>query len=161
MDSLLIRAAKPDDSPAIYRFIRELAEYEKLLHIVTATESDIQEALFGVRPCAEAILAYWEGNPVGFALYFTTFSTFAGQPGLYLEDVYIKPDYRGKGIGKAVMTYLARLAKERGYKRFEWSVLDWNEPAIRFYKNLGAVPMDEWTVYRLTGENLNRLGSEE
>lgn len=160
MTNLSIRPASPSDVPRIYQFIRELAEYEKLLPMVSATEADIQNALFGEKPCAEALLTYWDEAPVGFALFFTTFSTFVGRPSLYLEDVYIQPQYRGKGIGKAVLAYLARLAKERGYGRFEWSVLDWNEPAIRFYKSLGAVPMEEWTIYRLTGDSLNRLGSE-
>lgn len=159
MEHFIIRAVAPSETTIVYRFIRELAEYEKLEHTITATEEDIHEALFGARPSAEAVLAFWDGTPVGFALYFTSFSTFVGRPGIYLEDIYVQPDYRGKGIGKAVLAYLAQLAKQRRYGRIEWSVLDWNEPAIQFYMNLGAVPMDEWTVFRLTGDSLERLGT--
>ncbi len=156
-NSLTIRSAVPEDSDTLYRFICELAEYEKLSQSVIATAEDIREALFGEKPCAEALLAFWNDRPVGFALYFTTFSTFVGRPGLYLEDLYVQPDYRGKGIGKELLLHLARLAYQRQYGRMEWSVLDWNEPAIQFYKKLGAKPMDEWTVYRLTREDLERL----
>lgn len=156
-NSLTIRSAIPEDSGILYRFICELAEYEKLSQSVIATDSDIHEALFGDKPCAEALLAFWENRPVGFALYFTTFSTFVGRPGLYLEDLYVQPDYRRQGIGKELLLHLARLAYNRQCGRMEWSVLNWNEPAIQFYKKLGAKPMDEWTVYRLTRDDLERL----
>jgi GNAT superfamily N-acetyltransferase len=149
--------AVPEDVPLILSFIRKLAEYERLAHAVVASEEGLTEALFGPRPAAEVILTEWEGEPAGFALFFTTFSTFVGRPGLYLEDLFVEPWLRGKGIGKALLLRLAQLAVERGYGRVEWSVLDWNEPAIGFYRSLGAVPMDEWTVYRLSGEALERL----
>jgi len=156
-NSPTIRSAVPEDSDTLYRFICELAEYEKLSQSIIATAADIREALFGEKSCAEALLAFWDDRPVGFALYFTTFSTFVGRPGLYLEDLYVQPDYRGKGIGKELLLHLARLAYQRQYGRMEWSVLDWNKPAIQFYKKLGAKPMDEWTVYRLTRDDLERL----
>ena len=156
-----IRLVAPGDVPLVYAFIRELAEYERLSQQVTATEADIRNALFGERPVAEALLAYYKNEPVGFAVYFTSFSTFVGRPGIYLEDIYIKPDMRGKGFGRALLVYLARLARQRHCGRMEWSVLDWNEPAIKFYKNLGAQAMDEWTVYRLTGKALERLAEDE
>jgi GNAT superfamily N-acetyltransferase len=143
--------------PLVLAFIKELAEYERLSHAVIATEDLLREELFGDDPVAEVVLAYHRGTPVGFALFFHSMSTFVGRRGLYLEDLFVKPQYRGRGIGKALLIHLARLAKERRCGRFEWAVLDWNEPAIGFYKKLGAVPMDDWTVYRLTGDALDRL----
>ena len=152
-----IRPASEDDVPIILSFIKELAEYERLSHEVIATEDALRECLFGERRFAEVVIGYYGNEPVGFALFFYNFSTFLSKPGIYLEDLYVKPEFRRRGYGRALLLYLARLAKERGCGRFEWSALDWNEPAINFYKNLGAVPMDEWTVYRVTGETLSRL----
>jgi len=155
--SLEIRRATENDIPLLFSFIKELAEYEKLSGEVTATEKNLRESLFGSRPAAEALFGYWDNKPVGFAVFLHNFSTFLGRPGLYLEDIYVKPEYRGKGIGRALLVYLASLARERGCGRMEWAVLDWNESAIKFYKGLNAVPMDEWTVFRLTGEALDNL----
>lgn len=143
--------------PLVLQFIRDLAEYERLAHAVVATEANIRAGLFGPRRTAEAVLAYWDGVPAGFALFFHNFSTFAGKPGIYLEDLFVKPELRGKGIGKGLLAHLARLARERDCARLEWAVLDWNEPSIRFYKSLGAEPMDEWTIYRVSGNALDRL----
>jgi len=154
-----IRPASEDDVPIILSFIKELAEYERLSHEVIATEDTLRECLFGERRFAEVVIGYYGNDPVGFALFFYNFSTFLSKPGIYLEDLYVKPEFRRRGYGRALLLYLARLAKERGCGRFEWSALDWNEPAINFYKNLGAVPMDEWTVYRVTGETLSRLAN--
>lgn len=154
-----IRPARPEDVSTILSLIRELAEYERLLDEVEATEERLHHSLFGSRPHAEAVLA-WEGEEVvGFALFFHNFSTFLGLPGIYLEDLYVRPHARRKGIGRLLLTHLAGLAKERGCGRLEWSVLDWNEPAIRFYQSIGARPMDEWTVFRLTGAALHRLAT--
>jgi GNAT superfamily N-acetyltransferase len=150
----MIRAATPFDVPSILGLIQELAEYEKLRDSCISTESLIHEALFGIKPSAESVVAELNGEVIGFALFFTNFSTFLGRPGMYLEDVYVKPVYRNRGIGKQILKTLASICLERGYGRFEWSVLDWNEPSINFYKSLGAVAMDEWTVYRLSGEAL-------
>ncbi len=152
-----IRPASEDDVPIILSFIKELAEYERLSHEVIATEDTLRECLFGERRFAEVVIGYYGNEPVGFALFFYNFSTFLSKPGIYLEDLYVKPEFRRRGYGRVLLLYLAKLAKERGCGRFEWSALDWNEPAINFYKNLGAVPMDEWTVYRVTGETLSRL----
>lgn len=149
--------ATPADTPVILEMIRGLAEYEKLSHIVTATEEQIHRTLFGPTPAAEVLLAEWNSEWAGFALFFPTYSTFLAQPGLYLEDLYVKPHARGKGIGLALLRELAKVGVARGYRRVEWAVLDWNEPAIGFYKKLGAVPMDEWTTYRLSGEALENL----
>lgn len=154
-----IRTAQPDDCETIASLIRELADYERLLDQVKATGEDLRRNLFGPRPFAEAIIAEWENQPVGFALFFHNFSTFRGQPGLYLEDLFVKPSHRGRGIGKALLATLAKLAVERNCGRMEWSVLNWNEPAIGFYQSLGARPMDEWTVYRVDEEPLRRLAS--
>ena len=154
-----IRPATEDDVPIILSLIRELAEYERLSHEVVATEGLLRESLFGERRGAEVLIACCKGAPAGFALFFHSFSTFLGRPGIYLEDLYVKPEFRGRGIGRALLTHLARLAKERGCGRLEWSVLDWNEPAIKLYKSIGAVPMDEWTVYRVTGEALETLAT--
>ena len=157
MSALRIAPAAESDIPLILSFIRALAEYEKLSHLVVATEENIREHLFGSNPVAEVLLAHWSGEPVGFALYFRNFSTFLGQAGIYLEDLFVEPAHRGKGIGKALLKRLAEIAVERGYGRLEWSVLDWNTPSIEFYRSLGAVPMDEWIRYRLTGAPLMRL----
>ena len=154
-----MRVATEDDVPLILSFIRELAEYEKLSHEVVATEDVLRGSLFGERTGAEVVICYLSGTPAGFALFFHNFSTFLGRPGLYLEDLYVKPEMRGRGLGRALLVHLAKLARERGCGRMEWSVLDWNEPAIKLYKGIGAVPMDEWTVYRFTGEALENLAA--
>lgn len=159
-DSIQIRGAAPADVALILQFIRELAEYEKLAHQVVATDADIRASLFGARPAAECLIAEFQGKPAGFALFFHNFSTFLGKPGLYLEDLYVKPELRGKGVGKRLLARLARLALSRGCGRFEWAVLDWNEPAIRFYRSLGARMLDDWRVNRLTGEALEKLAAE-
>jgi GNAT superfamily N-acetyltransferase len=158
---LQIRAASVEDCALIHSFIMELAVYEKLAHEVVATPEVLAETLFGPRPGAEVLIAEYEGRPVGYALFFQSFSTFLGRPGLYLEDVYVQPALRGRGIGKAIMTRLAALAVERSYARFEWSVLDWNEPSIQFYRSIGAVPMEGWTVQRLTGQALLALAAQD
>lgn len=155
-----IKEATIEEIPIILAFIKELAEYERLSHTVVATEPILRESLFGERRVAEVVIAYYEEQPVGFALFFHNFSTFLGKPGIYLEDLYVKPEFRGRGIGQALLTYLTKLAKERNCGRLEWAVLDWNEPAIKFYKTLGAVPLDDWTVFRLTGDALDRLAAE-
>lgn len=157
MSKIRIVAATELDLPVILDMIRALAEYEKLAHMVTATEERLRETLFGIKPAAEVLLAHDERECAGFAVFFATYSTFLAQPGFYLEDLYVKPHLRGKGIGLALLKHLARIATERGCGRVEWGVLDWNQPSIEFYKKLGAVPMDEWTKYRLTGEALERL----
>jgi GNAT superfamily N-acetyltransferase len=159
--TLRIRPAQERDVPLILAFIRELAEYEKLRHEAVVTEAQLRETLFGPRPYAEVVLAEVEGEALGFALYFHNYSTFLGRPGLYLEDLYVRPEARGMGIGRRLLVHLARVARERGCGRMEWSVLDWNEPAIGFYRALDARPMDEWTVFRLTGEALAALAAEE
>ena len=143
--------------PLILNFIRQLAEYEKLLHKVEADEARIRESLFGPRPCAEVVIAYLGEQPAGLAIFFQRYSTFWGRPGIYLEDLFVEPRFRGHGVGKALLVHLAKLTRERGGARLEWSVLDWNEPAIQFYKGLGAEPLDDWTMYRVTGEKLDQL----
>ena len=158
-----VREASADDVPLILTLIGELAEYERLSHEVVATEGSLQEWLFGEKPVAEVLIAEHQGAAVGFALFFHSFSTFLGRPGIYLEDLYVRPAFRRRGTGKAMLVHLAKLARERGCGRLEWSVLDWNEPSIRFYQSLGAVAMDDWTVHRVAGEALDRLavaGSE-
>jgi GNAT superfamily N-acetyltransferase len=152
-----IRPAVPDDAEAIANLIRELAIYEKLEQFAKATAADLHRNLFGPRAFAEALIAEVDSAPVGMALYFHTFSTFRGQPGLYLEDVFVQPEHRGLGIGRALLGSLAGIARERGCGRLEWAVLDWNESAISFYKSLGGVPLDEWTTYRIADEALDRL----
>jgi len=159
-DSVRIRSAAPADAALILSLIRELADYEKMLDQVTATEAHIRTALFGPRPAAECVIAEFDGAPAGFALFFHNFSTFLGKPGIYLEDLYVKPALRGKGIGKRLLAHLAALTLSRGGERFEWSVLDWNEPAIRFYQSLGAQMLDAWKINRLTGEALRKLAAE-
>ncbi|MFT3763663.1 MAG: GNAT family N-acetyltransferase [Pseudoxanthomonas sp.] len=157
--SIVLRPAARADTPQILAFIRELAEYEKLADEAVAGEAQIAEHLFGARAYAEAVIAEVDGQPAGFALFFHNYSTFAGKPGLYLEDLFVRPPYRGLGVGTRLIAHLAALAVERGCARFEWSVLDWNEPAIRFYRGLGAVGMDQWTVQRLDGEALQALAA--
>ncbi|MFJ6012973.1 GNAT family N-acetyltransferase [Streptomyces sp. NPDC092952] len=155
----MIRTAVPADVPAIHMMIRELAAYEKAPHEARATEEQLHEALFGERPAAYAHIAEAEdGEPVGFALWFLNFSTWRGVHGIYLEDLYVRPERRGGGHGKALLTELARICVERGYQRLEWSVLDWNAPSIAFYESLGARPQDGWTVYRMTDAALAELG---
>jgi GNAT superfamily N-acetyltransferase len=156
-DTITIRPATPDEVPLVLEFIRELARYERLEHEVSASEKDLREALFGERRYAEVVLACSGGTPVGFALFFHNFSTFRGRPGIYLEDLFVRPEARGRGIGKQLLAFLARTAVERRCARLEWAVLDWNEPSIGFYRSLGAVPMDEWTVFRLAGDALALL----
>ncbi|MBW2175547.1 MAG: GNAT family N-acetyltransferase [Deltaproteobacteria bacterium] len=155
-----IRKAGADDAALILSFIRELAEYEKLSHEVVATEELLEETLFGERHTAEVLIGEYQGSPVAFALFFHNFSTFLGRPGIYLEDLFVKQVYRGKGLGRCMLAYLAHLARERGCGRLEWWVLDWNTPAIDFYRSLHATPMDEWTVFRITGESLVELSHE-
>ncbi|MFF5633586.1 GNAT family N-acetyltransferase [Streptomyces sp. NPDC012825] len=155
----MIRTATPADVPAVHAMVRELAEYEKALDEARATPEQLHEALFGERPAAFAHIAEdAAGEPVGFALWFLNFSTWRGVHGIYLEDLYVRPEARGGGHGKALLRELARICVERGYERLEWSVLDWNEPSIAFYESLGARPQDEWTVYRLTDGALAELG---
>jgi len=151
------RAASAADVPVILAFIKKLAAYEKLSHDVVATEELLQETLFGQRPAAEVAIGYFEGQPAGFVLFFHNYSTFLARPGIYIEDLFVEEGYRGRGFGSALLLHVARLAKERGCGRLEWAVLDWNEPAIGFYKRLGAVPMSDWTVFRVTGESLAKL----
>ncbi len=159
--NISIRAAREQDVPTILGFIRELAEYEKLSHEVVATEAMLRQHLFGARPVAEVLIAELDAKPVGFALFFHNFSTFLGRPGIYLEDLYVQPHARGRGIGKAMLVRIGKLAVERGCGRVEWSVLDWNEPSIQFYRKLGAVPMSDWTVFRVAGDALTRLAGIE
>lgn len=161
MTTLHIEPATPADVPMILQLIRELAEFEHLLHEVTATEEQLHENLFGARPKAEVIMARLPGGEVtGFALYFHNFSTFLAKPGIYLEDLYVRQQYRGRGYGEQLLRRLAGIAIERNCGRLEWSVLDWNQRAIDFYKSLGAVPMHEWTIYRVTGSALQKLGAD-
>jgi GNAT superfamily N-acetyltransferase len=159
IEDVTLRLAKEEDLSLILRFIKELADYEKLLHEVVATEEILRESLFE-RRAAEVVIAEYKDEPVGFALFFHNFSTFLGRPGLYLEDLYVRPELRGKGIGKLLLSYLAKLALERGCGRFEWWCLDWNKSSIDFYKSIGAIPMDEWTVYRVCDKALEDLAEE-
>lgn len=155
-----IRAALPADVPLILAMIRELASYEKLEHEVVASEDDVRRALFGERPGAAAVVASWAGAAAGFALYFHNFSTFLGKPGLYLEDLFVRPEFRGRGVGKALLIHLARLAVQSDCGRFEWAVLDWNRPSRDFYESLGAKANPSWINYRISGEDLRRLAAE-
>jgi GNAT superfamily N-acetyltransferase len=157
---LNLRAAVEDDLPLIFNFIKALAEYERLADAVVATEETLRASLFGERRYAEVIVAEWEGRPAGFALFFHNFSTFLGQPGIYLEDLFVLPEMRGKGIGKSLLVKLAQLAVERNCGRVEWAVLDWNEPAVGFYKSLGAEPVSDWTIFRVTGDALPALATK-
>jgi len=154
--TLRIVPATAPDVPVILRMIRGLAEYEKLLEACSATEDQLRDSLFGPHPAAEVLLAWADDRPVGFALFFHNYSTFLGRPGIYLEDLFVDPDRRGRGYGKALLAHLARLARDRDCGRVEWAVLDWNAPSIQFYKSLGAVPLDDWIIFRLTGEALER-----
>ena len=158
--TLEIRPAEPGDEALIVHLIKSLAKYEKLEQMVVANEDNVRKALFGGRPYAETLIAELDGNPVGFALFFHNFSTFLAQPGIYLEDLFVEPEHRGAGVGRALLERLAQIAVERDCGRLEWAVLDWNKEAIGFYERLGATPNDEWTVYRLTGEALRSLAGE-
>lgn len=158
--SLLIRAARQEDSATIFALIRELAEYEKLSHELDASEAQIADALFGRSPKLFCDIAEWNGMPVGFAVWFLIFSTFRGRHSLYLEDVFVRPAFRGRGIGKALLAQLAQHCIESGYARFEWAVLDWNAPAIAFYTSVGAQVMDEWRICRLSGQALQSLADQ-
>jgi GNAT superfamily N-acetyltransferase len=154
-----IEPATENDLPIILRFIKELAAYEKLAHEVTATEETLRTSLFGARPAAEVLIARADAEPAGFAVYFQTFSTFLGRPGVYLEDLYVSPAWRGRGLGRRLLAHVASVAVDRGCGRMEWSVLDWNNLALDVYRKIGARPMDEWTVQRLTGDALRDLAS--
>ena len=154
-----ITAASERDVPTILQMIKALAEYEKLSHAVTATEERLRDTLFGPRPAAEVLMAYADDHPAGFALFFHNYSTFVGQRGVYLEDLFVAPQWRGKGLGRQLLARLAHIALDRGCGRLEWSVLDWNTPAIGFYRRLGAVPMDDWTIFRVAGDSLQRLAA--
>jgi GNAT superfamily N-acetyltransferase len=157
--ALCIRPAAVEDLPVVLAFIRELAEYEHLSHLVTATETGLRDSLFGARPGAEVLLALEADVPVGFAVYFHNFSTFLGTRGLWLEDLYVRPAYRRRGFGRRLLLEVAKIAHDRGCGRFEWAALDWNEPAIRFYLSLGARALDDWTIFRVTGQSLDELAT--
>jgi len=159
VENFQIRAAKVEDVSIILELIRDLATYERAPDDVVATKEQLVDVLFGERPVAEVLLAFEEESPVGFAVYFYNFSTWLGRPGLYLEDLFVKPEKRGKGYGRALLVELAKIARDRGCGRMEWAVLDWNEPAINFYRALGAMPMHEWTVFRLTREEIAKLAN--
>jgi GNAT superfamily N-acetyltransferase len=154
-----LRAAEPSDVPTILRCIRGLAEYERLAHQCVATEALLRESLFGPEPSAEVVLAFQGEVPSGFALWFRSYSTFLARPGIYLEDLFVFPAFRGQGLGRRLLAHLARTAAERGYGRVEWAVLDWNVDAVRFYESLGAVAMGDWTTYRVTGDALTDLAA--
>jgi GNAT superfamily N-acetyltransferase len=156
---IVLRDAEEKDTPLILEFIRGLAEYERLLDQVSATEEELGRYLFRDR-AAEALICEYQGEPAGFALYFRNFSTFLGKPGLYIEDLFVKPEYRGRGLGKALFARIAAIAVERGYGRLGWACLNWNEPSMRFYKNRGGQPQDEWINYRITGDALKKLAEE-
>jgi GNAT superfamily N-acetyltransferase len=157
---ITIRLAEESDAGLILTFIQGLAEYEKLAHEVVASEEDLRRTLFGERPSAEVLISEYAGQPAGFALFFTNYSTFLARPGIYLEDLFVLPEYRGKGIGITLLTYLAALVVKRKMGRLDWSVLDWNEPAIKFYEQMGARGLTEWTQYRLDGDRLHKLVEE-
>ncbi len=157
MSPITIRPATAEDAPLISDLIHALAEYERMSDLCTIAPEQIREQLFGPHPAAEAIIAEYEGKPQGFAIYFTTFSTFIGRPGIYLEDLFVRPEHRGSGLGKALLLQLVEIAKQRNYGRVEWAVLHWNEDAIGFYKKLGAKPMDTWHIYRLDEEAIDNL----
>ena len=152
-----IRSATPEDIPLVLAFVRELAEYERLSHLVSATEARLRESLFGEHPGTEVLLGFSGDTPAGFAVYFHNFSTFLGVKGLWLEDLYVRREMRRRGYGRALLLHVARIARNRGCGRFEWAALDWNETAIRFYKSLGAVALDDWTSFRVTGPALDKL----
>jgi len=158
---LRIEPARPRDTAVLHALIRALSEYERLAHLVVGTEAQLREELFGARPVVEAVLGWEDERPVAFALYFHNFSTFLARRGLYLEDLFVVPEARGRGYGKALMRHVARVAVERGCGRFEWAVLDWNQPAIDFYRSLGAEVLPDWRIGRLTGNALAALGSAD
>jgi len=158
-DHIILRPAQKKDTALIINFIRDLAEYEHLSHMVEVNEADLQKYIFKEKK-VEVIIAEYDNKPAGFALYFCNFSTFLGKPGIYIEDLFVKPEFRGKGLGKHLLSCLAQLVKERNYGRLEWACLDWNTPSIKFYKSRGAQPMDEWTVYRVSGENIAKLAGK-
>jgi GNAT superfamily N-acetyltransferase len=160
-NEFMIRPARVEDVPVILQLIRDLATYERAPSEVTATEEQLVDVLFGERPAAEVLLVFEGQSPVGFAVYFYNFSTWLGRPGLYLEDLFVKPEKRGKGYGRALLVELAKIARDRECGRMEWAVLNWNEPAIKFYRSLGAKPMDEWTVFRLTRDEIAKLAKSE
>ena len=160
LTNFVLRKATIDDCPLILSFIKELAEYEKLSHQVVASAETLEETLFGEVAYAQSVIGEYGGTPIGYALFFHNFSTFTGRPGIYLEDLYVQPHMRGKGFGKCLLAYLAKLAVDKGCTRVEWSVLDWNEPSIQFYRSIGAAPMDEWTVQRLDGAALDSFAKE-
>ena len=160
-EKIIIRSAEIKDSKIILKLIKELSVYEKLSHTVINNEDMLKENLFGERKFAEVLIAEFDNQPVGFALFFHNYSTFVGRPGIYLEDLFVQPEMRGKGIGKKLFLELIKIAKERNCGRVEWSVLNWNTPAIDFYKSMGAVPMDEWTVYRLIADKIGELSSQK
>jgi len=159
MADLVIRQATADDAVLVHEFIAELAEYEHLSHLVASTPESLKQALFGEHPGAEVLLAFAGGTPVGFAVYFHNFSTFLGVKGLWLEDIFVRPSQRRNGYGEKILRHVARIAHERGCGRFEWSALDWNTPAWDFYKSLGAAPLEDWTIFRITGDALVKLAS--
>jgi GNAT superfamily N-acetyltransferase len=159
--NLEIISAGPDHLPLILTFIRRLAEYEKLAHRLVVDEEVLRQSLFGLRPAAEVLLAFFEKRPAGFAVFFHNFSTFSGRPGIYLEDLFVEPEFRSRGIGKALLVRLAKTAQDRGCARLDWAVLDWNEPAIRFYRRLGAEPLSDWTLFRLSGPGLTTLAQTQ
>ncbi|QFU77579.1 GNAT family N-acetyltransferase [Halioglobus maricola] len=161
MANIQIRPAKPEDSGLIYRFVRELAIYEKALEEVATDEAGLREALFGAKPLAHGLISEIDAQPVGFAIYFYNFSTWLGKYGIFLEDLYVSPEYRGHGAGKALLQHLAKQAVAEGCGRFEWNVLDWNEPSIKFYEACGAVAMSEWIGYRLSGDALTAFATSE
>jgi len=157
-DKFIIRLAQERDTSLLLDFIRRLADYEKRLHEVTATEEDVKSVIFG-RKIAEAIIAEYNGEPAGFAIFFYNFSTFLGKPGIYIEDLFVCAEFRGRGLGKRLFSYIAKLAIQRNCGRVEWTVLTWNEPAINFYEKIGAVPKNEWMLYKLSGHTLEKLAS--
>lgn len=159
MSNLRISQADESQVPLILTFIRKLAAYEKLSHEVVTDEATLRESLYGSTRVAEAVFAYLDEKPVGFAIFFHNFSTFLGRPGIYLEDLFVEPEHRGLGVGKALLSHIAKLAKDRGCGRLNWAVLDWNEPSIQFYKKIGALPQDDWTVFRLQGAALDALAN--
>jgi len=161
VEDFIIKPATKKDVPVILAFIKKLADYERLSHEVVATEALLQRTLFGQRRTAEVAIGYFKNEPVGFVLFFHNFSTFLGRPGIYIEDLFVEEIYRRRGFGGALLVHVAKLAAVRDCGRLEWSVLDWNEPAINFYQKLGVVPMKEWTVFRMTGANLKRLAGRE
>jgi len=158
-ENFRIRGAVAADAPTVVRFIHALAAYERLSQECVATEDAIRQTLFGERPAAEVVLAELDASPVGMALFFPNYSTFLAKPGIYLEDLFVLPEFRGQGFGRALLLHVGRLAKARGCGRFDWSVLDWNTPSIEFYRSLGAMPLSEWTVMRVAGESLDRLAA--